>query len=178
MRRRPPNEVPKNEAPKQQGDGNEAWGFPHQELERKPDGTINNCARANLQDEKSCQVCKGKCPEPNGPPAEQVRLARGTVTIREPGTMLEAPRSVGDPRDHIDLSPGDELSYTRGKELYTPVKFNAVEIGPFAAKVTVRPGETGSQAGQRAKRAVDALWNAEYEARVPEHIKRAEAGRR
>lgn len=32
-------------------------------LERTPDGHINNCALANLDEEKNCQVCNGQCPD-------------------------------------------------------------------------------------------------------------------
>jgi hypothetical protein len=31
--------------------------------ERTPDGHINNCALANGDDEKNCQICNGKCPD-------------------------------------------------------------------------------------------------------------------
>jgi hypothetical protein len=33
------------------------------EVERTPDGRINNCALANLDDEANCQVCHGTCPD-------------------------------------------------------------------------------------------------------------------
>jgi hypothetical protein len=33
------------------------------EVERTTDGTINNCALANFDDEKNCQVCGGTCPD-------------------------------------------------------------------------------------------------------------------
>jgi hypothetical protein len=32
-------------------------------IERAPDGTINNCALANSDEEKNCQVCQGACPD-------------------------------------------------------------------------------------------------------------------
>ncbi len=33
------------------------------ELERTPDGDINNCALANFCEESECQVCHGTCPD-------------------------------------------------------------------------------------------------------------------
>lgn len=33
------------------------------ELERTPDGRINNCALANFDEESNCQVCHGTCPD-------------------------------------------------------------------------------------------------------------------
>ena len=33
------------------------------DLERTPDGDINNCALANLDEETNCQVCHGTCPD-------------------------------------------------------------------------------------------------------------------
>ena len=33
------------------------------DLERTPDGCINNCALANLEHERDCQVCHGTCPD-------------------------------------------------------------------------------------------------------------------
>jgi len=35
----------------------------YQELERTPDGDINNCALANLGDESECQMCPAACPD-------------------------------------------------------------------------------------------------------------------
>lgn len=32
-------------------------------FERTPNGTINNCALANHGDERSCQICRGQCPD-------------------------------------------------------------------------------------------------------------------
>jgi hypothetical protein len=33
------------------------------EYVRTPDGSINNCSLANSADEKTCQICKGTCPD-------------------------------------------------------------------------------------------------------------------
>ena len=32
-------------------------------FERTPDGDINNCSLANCEDEKTCQICNGHCPD-------------------------------------------------------------------------------------------------------------------
>jgi hypothetical protein len=32
-------------------------------VERTPDGHINNCALANGDEEKNCQICSGRCPD-------------------------------------------------------------------------------------------------------------------
>lgn len=35
----------------------------HAQLPLAPDGTISNCALANFDEEKNCQMCQGQCPQ-------------------------------------------------------------------------------------------------------------------
>jgi hypothetical protein len=104
----------------------------------------------------------------------QVSVDVQVAAWAEPEKRFSA--EVPDPLD--GLCEGDGLTYCRGKELFTPVKYNAVEIGPFTVDVSVKVGESGRQAAERARAVVDSLWEAEFAKRLPLHIRRAQAGQR
>lgn len=63
---------------------------------------------------------------------------------------------------HLDLRPGEKLLVTLGPQKFFPVKFNGFEVGPFAAELTVREGETGEQTFLRAHSMLSRLDEAEF----------------
>ncbi len=66
------------------------------------------------------------------------------------------------------LFPGDEVTFTAGRELYAPVKYNNFEVGPVTVKTCVGPGETAAEAYARAAVAAKTMFEAEF------HLKRIE----
>jgi|GEM_PF-3497951 len=49
-------------------------------IARNPDGRINNCALANRDEEKNCQMCGGACPD-----REAFAFAKQIADIPGPG---------------------------------------------------------------------------------------------
>lgn len=76
---------------------------------------------------------------------------------------------------YADFGPGDQLGITIGAELYSPVKYNTFEIGPFSATVVVRPGETGADAAARCYRVLLELNEAEFQIAWGRHRERLRA---
>ena len=140
-------------------DGNEDWGMPTQETKESIDRTVDAMFKP--------QIAIGLSPAVRVEPEKRFSADEHTQPVPQE-------RNGSDPLDA--LCDGDELTYCCGKELFTPVKYNAVEIGPFTVKVSVKEGESGRQAAERARAAVNALWEAEFAKRLPLHIQRAKVG--
>jgi len=72
--------------------------------------------------------------------------------------------------DHVaTLDPGDEVSVTIGRELYSPIRYQTFEVGPYTVVTKVRPGETAREAFARARAVAQEAWDQEFEEKVGQH---------
>jgi hypothetical protein len=69
----------------------------------------------------------------------------------DPGTRVPAPPTLQEladfdqsfaARDLENDDSGQTVEATWGKEYFQPVQFHGVDVGPFAGRTIVRPGET------------------------------------
>jgi hypothetical protein len=65
---------------------------------------------------------------------------------------------------------GDSVSATAAECLYTPKPYNSFRVGPFTVTTRVRAGETHADAGRRAKRAADKLFEESFAERLAAFI--------
>lgn len=96
--------------------------------ERNPDGYINNCALANSDEEKNCQMCEGRCPD------------RSTLFKDLP---KEDDKPSEAPRDDTETDRGeslDEALSKHAKERQAPRKGQAKGI-PGASRDSLSLGE-------------------------------------
>lgn len=117
---------------------------------------MNNCALRGGEDEDSCQMCRGTCPDRD-------KLIVVAVAKCRPATV-EARNG--------DLDDGDEVSWTAGKETFCPVKFHAFDVGPVTVTSRVRPGETTGAALARVRAVANVAWSAEYLEKLAGHLAR------
>lgn len=64
--------------------------------------------------------------------------------------------------------PGDTVTFTVGRELFAPVKYNTFEVGPISVTTTVGPGETMADAFARAHAMAYVMFESEF------HLKRVQ----
>lgn len=68
--------------------------------------------------------------------------------------------------DFLPHADGDTVTFTWGKELYSPKGFHTVEIGPFVASTALRPGETRLQAYDRIAKETTAFAEANRKSKL------------
>lgn len=61
------------------------------------------------------------------------------------------------------LAEGDAIRATWGREVFSPIRYYTIEVGPFEASSHVRPGETGGEAMARLTAFLEAQAAVEYE---------------
>ena len=66
------------------------------------------------------------------------------------------------------VASGMLFTLTMGKTTLFPVKFEGFEVGPISATVTVKEGETYGDVWQRARAALEQLYEAEFDLRLRE----------
>lgn len=123
------------------------------ELPRTQAGFVNNCAVANGQLERLCQVCEGKCPDRERFKVEGTRhllfYGEGDPVGAQAAAAREAPRE-----EEAEQRAGERafaeaaglVEVTWGEELFKPLDYNGIRLGPFKATTAVRPGETVADA--------------------------------
>lgn len=70
---------------------------------------------------------------------------------------------------------GTVLHVTWGKEHVQPLRFQGIDIGPFAMDVVVHEGETPLDAKNRAMKWLNAMAEEEYAEKRPRFIARCKA---
>lgn len=99
------------------------------------------------------------------------------------GSALQKPASVDDPTRpkfkegwgpglDEDLHEGDSFTVTHGKEVFTPIKFHTYEVGPLSVSVTIRKGESVTDAYTRARRFLETAFQAEFELKKRDYFAR------
>lgn len=90
------------------------------------------------------------------PPAEERTLPLPHVAFPVP-PIPQAPSNPGPAAVHASpaAGPGETVSMTWGKELFSPTRFHTYEVGPFTEQTTVRPGETVAQARERLRASLE-----------------------
>jgi hypothetical protein len=67
-------------------------------------------------------------------------------------------------RDNLD--EGDSLTVTYGEEVFAPVQYNNMRLGPFSVTITVRSGETATRAFKRAHDLLETMADRAFEAKI------------
>jgi hypothetical protein len=70
------------------------------------------------------------------------------------------------------MDDSDFIEVVWGPEVYTPVAFHTLTIGPFKRRTKLRPGETEEQAGQRVWDALNKMAQAIFNKQKGEYLNR------
>lgn len=73
-----------------------------------------------------------------------------------------APKIEGPSVEDDAVGPGDTITVTAGKQVFTPHKFHVFEVGPCSVTVVVRAGESYDAARRRASIAAQVALEAEF----------------
>lgn len=123
----------------------EAGGSRLPQHERTPGGDINNCALANGEQERDCQVCGGACPDRarfTGPLAHQADAEQAHHhDLEEQRAGEEAFAAAAD-----GLDEGQPVDVTIGDKLFKPADYNGFRSAAFKASTVVRKGESVGRA--------------------------------
>lgn len=82
--------------------------------------------------------------------------------------------------DALDAEATAAMTFTKGKETYTPIRFHSFEVGPFS--VTLEPksdGETWRELSKRGEALAESVFQDHYAKAIERYFDRVEdAGRR
>lgn len=80
-----------------------------------------------------------------------------------------------DPPPDAPHPAGTVVTFTLGAEKFSPVQYQTFDVGPFSASTTLRSGETIKGAYERVMGELRAVFKAEFEVRLREHLERVKA---
>lgn len=85
-----------------------------------------------------------------------------------PGPKAKEPK---EPKDKSDYT-GTPLLVTWGKEHIQPLRFQGMDLGPFAMTVVIEEGETPLAAMRRAMRQMNAMAEEQLAEKMPRFVQR------
>jgi hypothetical protein len=110
---------------------------------RTTNGNINNCALANGDFESNCQICGGSCPDRGRFVGAEALEAEVAERSRARAAAEAVEQKAG---ERAFAEAAGVVEVTWGDELFQPLPYNAIRVGPFKATTVVRPGETVAEA--------------------------------
>ncbi len=139
-------------------------------LQRLPDGTINNCALKNYDDEENCQICKGSCPDKKGLLQDEFQKLSAAIG-QLPTSQLAVPSSK---KGDIDIHPGDRFQFTIGQETFLSGSTGgSFTVGPISADMVVQQGEDLESFTVRIRYVISLLWETEFQLKKKQYYERA-----
>jgi hypothetical protein len=64
------------------------------------------------------------------------------------------------------------MNFTRGREVYWPLKFHSLEVGPYSVTLTPRAEETYRELAERAHTLLEELFENEFERLLNRYLDR------
>jgi len=71
-----------------------------------------------------------------------------------------------------DSFKGDEIEVSWGPELFTPIQYHTITVGPFRVKIHIQPGETEGAAFSRGWKYLDRMGRQAYQDALPAFLDR------
>lgn len=64
------------------------------------------------------------------------------------------------------------MTFTRGREVFWPLKFHSVEVGPFSVSLNPRANESYAELADRAYELLEELFAQEFERTIERYLDR------